>query len=222
MTDKQGNQKIKNIVHDDEIWKQTVKFEKDTAQQWKNHWGFMTDTLYGKNIKKKQNCFFPEINNTSSVFPVRKNRKRPEIIKDFLLTYQIDKAMTYESPIKNYTYPYSTNTEIGWPWCDDSFDRFSSPSNQNKIFDYLPKCQCKDINLLSINSTNNNKDNNNSNIASENSASCTSNIDDDDSFNSQNFLKTKKLIDIIQNHGSGQYRLKNPMRWWGGCIESLP
>lgn len=27
--------------------KQTVKFEKDTAQQWKSNWGFMTDSLYG-------------------------------------------------------------------------------------------------------------------------------------------------------------------------------
>jgi len=222
MTDNRlGNQKIKNIVHDDEIWKQTVKYEKDTAQQWKSNWGFMTDSLYGKYTEKKNTCRFPEINNTSSVFPVRKDRKRPEIINDLIFTYQIDKAMTYEAPIKNYTYPYSTNTEIGWPWCDDnSHDELNKSTSQNKIFDFLPKCQCKNVNLSTVN--NENKNNN----IDDSSDTTTYNIGVDDtednSENTQNFIKTEKLINKLQKHGSSQYRLRNPMRWWGGCIESLP
>lgn len=120
--------------------------------------------------------------------------------------------MTYEAPIKNYTYPYSTNTEIGWPWCDDNYvDELSKCTNSNKIFDYLPKCQCKNITLSTINNDNNCNSLNNSNT-----------INNDNSLSSQNFLKTEKLIDNIQKHGSDQYRLRNPMRWWGGCIESLP
>jgi len=202
------NKKIKNVVHEDEIWRQTVKFEKDTSQQWKNNWGFMTDSLYGhKDINKKQKSFLPEIDNTSSVFPVRKNRKRPPIIKDFLLTYQINKAMTYEPPIKNYSYPYSTNTEIGWPWCDDSSNNKVDTSN---LYSYLPKCQCKNGNVSAIN-----------NEGIVNNAT----IDDDSknsNINSQQFLRNERLIEKIQKHGSDKYKLRNPMRWWGGCIESLP
>ncbi|OUM66736.1 hypothetical protein PIROE2DRAFT_5944 [Piromyces sp. E2] len=210
MSDRQGNQKIKNVVHEDEIWRQTVKFEKDTAQQWKNNWGFMTDSLYGKDDNKKKRFYLPEIDNTNSVFPVRKNRKRPPIIKDFLLTYQIEKAMTYESPIKNYTYPYSTNTEIGWPWCDGlSKDSAKDVSNYNKIFDYLPKCECKN-GIISASKENINNDENNNDY------------DNEESISTKQFIKNEKLIDNIQKHGSGQYRLRNPMRWWGGCIESLP
>lgn len=210
------NQKIKNVVHEDEIWRQTVKFEKDTAQQWKNNWGFMTDSLYGhKDLNKKQKSFLPEIDNTGSVFPVRKNRKRPPIIKDFLLTYQIEKAMTYEPPIKNYSYPYSTNTEIGWPWCDDNSNINSNTVN-NDIFNYLPKCQCRNGNISAVN--------NEEIVNDTESDKCLSNNNNESSnvINSKQFLRNERLIDKIQKHGSDQYRLRNPMRWWGGCIESLP
>ncbi|ORX47878.1 hypothetical protein BCR36DRAFT_355324 [Piromyces finnis] len=211
MSDK-VNQKNKNVVHDDEIWRQTVKFEKDTAQQWNSSWGFMTDSLYGKDNNIKEKSFLPEIENTNSVFPVRKNRKRPSIIKNFLLTYQIEKAMKYEAPIKNYTYPYSTNTEIGWPWCNGfSNDNTLDKSNNNKIFDYLPKCQCRN-GVLSV-SNEDNCDEYKYNLDSK---------DIDEQISTKQFIKNEKLIDNIQKHGSDQYKLRNPMRWWGGCIESLP
>jgi len=115
--------------------------------------------------------------------------------------------MTYEPPIKNYSYPYSTNTEIGWPWCDDNSNNIVDPSN---LFSYLPKCQCKNGNVSAIN---------NEEIANN------ALIDDDNknsNINSQQFLRNERLIEKIQKHGSDKYKLRNPMRWWGGCIESLP
>lgn len=33
---------VHNTVHDDIIWRQLIKYEMDTAEQWDNKWGFMT------------------------------------------------------------------------------------------------------------------------------------------------------------------------------------
>jgi len=176
-----------------------------------------------KNDIQKKRCFLPEIDNTNSVFPVRRNRKRPPIIKDFLLTYQIEKAMTYEAPIKNYTFPYSTNTEIGWPWCEglSKDGRIDSSSNHNKIFDYLPKCKCRN-GILSASDNNNNNNNEIIDKSISDSRNDNDNENEEESISTKQFIKNEKLIDNIQKHGSDQYKLRNPMRWWGGCIESLP
>jgi len=127
--------------------------------------------------------------------------------------------MAYEAPIKNYSYPYSTNTEIGWPWCDDnSIDELNKDNNPNKILDFLPKCQCKNINMIEMNNNYNNVKDDTTKYDLESN----NNIDNDNSLSSQNFLRTEKLINTIQKHGSDKFRLRNPMTWWGGCIESLP
>lgn len=38
--------RVRNVVHDDAIWRQTIHYEESTAQNWDNNWGFMRDDLY--------------------------------------------------------------------------------------------------------------------------------------------------------------------------------
>jgi hypothetical protein len=38
-------EKIPNTIHGDSIWRQTIKFETETAAQYRKNWGFIQDAI---------------------------------------------------------------------------------------------------------------------------------------------------------------------------------
>ena len=43
-----------NTIHSDAIWRQTIKFENNTASQWEQNWGFIKQAMIENQIAAKQ------------------------------------------------------------------------------------------------------------------------------------------------------------------------
>lgn len=175
----------------------------------------------------------PEISDSKSVFPVRANKKKIPIVEDLIMCYQVDKAMKYESPINKYTYPFSTSSEIGWPWYYDPMKKNINEKNnisENNTTEKLPKFSCQSKLNISTDLDSTGSTNLYSNTSSEKSlpskkSNSNETVDnEDDKIDSEylHLIKNKRMMDKLQRHGFDQYRLGNVMKWWGGCIESLP
>ncbi|KAJ3201824.1 hypothetical protein HDU82_007851 [Entophlyctis luteolus] len=42
--------RVRNAIHDDAIWRQTVHYELSTAQNWERYWGFMKDAMIANEL----------------------------------------------------------------------------------------------------------------------------------------------------------------------------
>ncbi|KAG5457908.1 MAG: hypothetical protein BJ554DRAFT_1971 [Olpidium bornovanus] len=136
--------RVRNVVFDDAIWRQTIQYEEITAKTWESNWGFMKDTLY----EDKPSQSAPKLPALQQANPANGGAGRPAPKKTFdprfrkyqlpadrfnanepvlpalpdeattnlLMAYDILRVAKKLTPVEKSPYPRTTMQDIGWLW----------------------------------------------------------------------------------------------------------
>lgn len=123
--------RVRNVVHGDAIWRQTINYELASAKNWEKSWGFIRDAYKEEQSAKvldNSGKLPPIVSKTdpfasglpSKLLPGIAQDSDNSIISDWISAYNVSKVQLYRFPASKYTYPATTSTEIGWPWGKNS------------------------------------------------------------------------------------------------------
>ncbi|KAJ3038553.1 hypothetical protein HK097_003146 [Rhizophlyctis rosea] len=137
MAEAKGERRVRNMVHDDAIWRQTINYELLTANSWEKDWGFMGE-LYEKtpttttkaSPKTKLPPIYPSQNLSGlpSKLPPGLTTDQNSTLSDWLLMHDVGRIITSKSPNQKYTFPCTTMQEVGWDWEEDGEGGFKQKS----------------------------------------------------------------------------------------------
>ncbi|KAJ3109403.1 hypothetical protein HDU97_006648 [Phlyctochytrium planicorne] len=126
--------RVRNVVHDDAIWRQTVHYEQTTANNWEPYWGFMKEAFTepktdepSKPINSSRHQRLPPlpshhpITSYSSGLPSKlpsgiTSANDNPILGDWLISYRIPEIIKARKPMEKYSVPCTTSSEVGWVW----------------------------------------------------------------------------------------------------------
>ncbi|KAI9338574.1 hypothetical protein DFJ73DRAFT_628555 [Zopfochytrium polystomum] len=129
MAAKAREARVRNVVHDDAIWRQTIHYEQTTAQNWERCWGFMKEAMIevcgqfissptaSNSLESTSSLKPPSLSGLPTKLPpgIALDSDDP-ILKDWLITYNVPSVVRMRGPIEKYRVPCTTNTEVGWVW----------------------------------------------------------------------------------------------------------
>ncbi|KAJ2992610.1 hypothetical protein HDV02_002969 [Globomyces sp. JEL0801] len=121
--------RLHNAVHNDAIWRQTIRYEANTATNWEKNWGFMQKAMIENEAiarKEKPRAYQPpalpkiQSDNRRSGLPSKlapglADKENP-IVSDWLFTSNTPRIIQYRFPSEKYNMPTTTSNDIGWPW----------------------------------------------------------------------------------------------------------
>ncbi|KAI9093430.1 hypothetical protein DFS34DRAFT_263370 [Phlyctochytrium arcticum] len=125
--------RVKNQVHDDAIWRQTIHYELSTASGWEGQWGFMRDLYALDSVPGKQTRLpplsstpqkqtkptgppGPYISGLPSLRPPGLTTSPSSFTSDLLAIHDIPRIIRTRYPHQKYTFPATTQMEVGWGW----------------------------------------------------------------------------------------------------------
>ncbi|KAJ3042543.1 hypothetical protein HDV00_007077 [Rhizophlyctis rosea] len=133
MAEVKGEKRVRNMVHDDAIWRQTIQYELLTANSWEKDWGFMKE-LYDKSPRTlSQKPPLPSIHQTPtatttttethhsglpSLLPPGLTPDPNSTLSDWLLMHDVKRIIASKTPNQKYGFPCTTMQEVGWDWED--------------------------------------------------------------------------------------------------------
>ncbi|KAJ3155221.1 hypothetical protein HDU89_007412 [Geranomyces variabilis] len=130
--------RVRNQVHDAAIWRQTISYELSTAKDWEQNWGFMRE-LYEQpgasgerknRLKKSSASSVPRafISGLPSKLPPGLTTDPTSHTADLLCIHDVARITRSLHPKQKYTYPATTQQEIGWDWEADPAEMQSKES----------------------------------------------------------------------------------------------
>ncbi|KAJ3118910.1 hypothetical protein HDU96_006561 [Phlyctochytrium bullatum] len=128
--------RVRNVVHDDAIWRQTVHYEQTTANNWEPFWGFMKEALVEASAAAKSEESTTKLARHQRLPPLPPHHPRTRfssglpsklpgglkldqdspILGDWLLTYRVPDIIKSRKPVEKYSVPCTTSSEVGWIW----------------------------------------------------------------------------------------------------------
>ncbi|KAJ3159723.1 hypothetical protein HDU86_001373 [Geranomyces michiganensis] len=150
--------RVRNQVHDAAIWRQTISYELSTAKEWEQNWGFMRE-LYEQPSESGERKNRPKKSSASTVprafisglpskLPPGLTDDPKSHTADLLCIHDVTRITRSLHPKQKYTYPATTQQEIGWDWEADPAEQQSKrtggkegvagsgdlgPEKQNKV-----------------------------------------------------------------------------------------
>ncbi|KAJ3268561.1 hypothetical protein HDV01_002579 [Terramyces sp. JEL0728] len=136
------NDRVHNAVHDDAIWRQTIRYESNTASNWQKNWGFMQQAMIeNQKIAQKEDSrkvshrpTLPAITSNDgrvtglpSILPPGLDDEGNGIVSDWMYTSNIPRIIKYRFPSEKYKTPTTTSHEIGWPWQKEPIKPIKKP-----------------------------------------------------------------------------------------------
>ncbi|KAJ3021784.1 hypothetical protein HKX48_007755 [Thoreauomyces humboldtii] len=121
--------RVRNTVHDAAIWRQTISYELSTAKEWEKNWGFMrglydhngTETLKLPPLAATTPRAF--ISGLPSKLPQGLTSDPTSLTADLLSMHDIPRITRSLYPKQKYTFPATTQQEVGWDWNRDGLER---------------------------------------------------------------------------------------------------
>ncbi|KAI8915234.1 hypothetical protein PhCBS80983_g01355 [Powellomyces hirtus] len=126
--------RVKNQVHDAAIWRQTISYELSTAKDWEQNWGFMRGLYEHPKVSNsgKEYVKLPPLRSTvprafisglPSKLPQGLTADPNSHTADLLSIHDVPRITRSLYPKQKYTFPATTQQEIGWDWEQDTSEQ---------------------------------------------------------------------------------------------------
>ncbi|KAI8815941.1 uncharacterized protein EV422DRAFT_572284 [Fimicolochytrium jonesii] len=207
--------RVRNQVHDAAIWRQTIHLELQTPRNWEKHWGFMRE-LYAKDPTTRPPLLPPLASTVPRAFASGLPSKLPpglttsptSYTADLLSIHDIPRISRSLYPKQKYTFPATTQQEVGWAWTTRGEDEVAAREVERVLGADRAE---KDVGKRATREVVREREREVAERALRGS------VGDDEGKNAR--VVRFRTLERFGREARGQ---GDVLKWWGGCRESLP